>query len=340
MNRFSMKASDFDYHLPEKQIAYHPETERQNSRLLLLNRNNGEINHRNFYELPNLLKPGDLLVLNNTKVIPARLFGKRKSGKVVEILLVHKLGEKIWECLVKNPKNNEVIEFDHGLRGTLSKNESNDWLIKFEKHVDDYIELYGKMPLPPYINREAEESDKISYQTVYADKKGAIAAPTAGLHFTHELINEIKSAGVEIEYVTLHVGIGTFKPVKVENIEDHKMHGEYREVPECTASAINKAKSEGRRVIAVGTTVVRTLESSVNEDGEVVPQSGQTELFIVPGFEFKVVDALITNFHLPRSTLLMLVSAFSNYEYIFKAYDEAREKGYRFLSYGDAMFIN
>ncbi len=335
-----MKASDFDYYLPEEQIAYHPQDQRQNSRLLLLNKNSGETSHKKFYELPNFLKSGDLLVLNNTKVIPARLYGKRESGKEIEILLVNKLNEKLWECLVKNPKNNDELEFDHGLRGTLSKNESNVWFVEFEKNVDNYIEKYGKMPLPPYINREARESDKISYQTVYADKKGAIAAPTAGLHFTRELLDEIKSSGVEIEYVTLHVGIGTFKPVKVENIEDHEMHAEYREVPITTATAINRAKAEGRRVIAVGTTVVRTLESSVSEDGEVISQTGQTDLFIVPGFDFKVVDALITNFHLPRSTLLMLVSAFSKYEYVFKAYDEARVMGYRFLSYGDAMFIN
>jgi S-adenosylmethionine:tRNA ribosyltransferase-isomerase len=196
------------------------------------------------------------------------------------------------------------------------------------------------MPLPPYIKREPCDADKISYQTVYAENEGAIAAPTAGLHFTRELLDELKSKGAEIKYVTLHVGIGTFKPVKVENIEDHKMHEEYVSVPESTASAVNEAKAQGRRVIAVGTTVVRTLESSVNENGEVISRSGQTDLFILPGFEFKAVDALITNFHLPRSTLLMLVSAFSEREYIFRAYDEAREKNYRFLSYGDAMFIN
>jgi len=335
-----MKASDFDYHLPEERIAYHPKAQRHNSRLLLLNKNSGEIDHRNFYELPTLLNPGDVLVLNNTKVIPARLYGKRKSGKEVEILLISKIGERIWECLVKNPKNNDELEFANDLKGKLSKDEINSWFIEFDEPVDDYIELYGKMPLPPYINREAQESDRVSYQTVYADKKGAIAAPTAGLHFTSKLLDEIKNKGVEIEYVTLHVGIGTFKPVKVENIEDHKMHGEFRSISTSAASAINKAKAQGRRVVTVGTTVVRTLESSVNENGEVVPQMGKTDLFIVPGFEFKVVDALITNFHLPRSTLLMLVSAFSDYKYIFNAYDEAREKGYRFLSYGDAMFIN
>ena len=335
-----MKASDFDYYLPEEQIAYHPEAQRQNSRLLLLNKNSGELDHRYFFELPSFLNPGDLLVLNNTKVIPARLYGKRKSGKEVEILLINKLGEQIWECLVKNPKKNDELEFDHGLKGKLSKSETNDWSIEFDDSIDEYIDKYGKMPLPPYINREAQESDRVSYQTVYADKKGAIAAPTAGLHFTPELLDEIKNKGVEIEYVTLHVGIGTFKPVKVDNIEDHNMHGEFRSISTATAETINKAKTEGRRVVAVGTTVVRTLESSVNDNGEVVPQTGQTDLFIVPGFKFKVVDALITNFHMPRSTLLMLVSAFSDYKYIFNAYDEAREKGYRFLSYGDAMFIN
>jgi len=335
-----MKSSDFDYHLPEERIAYHPVAHRQNSKLLLLNKKDGEIRHRNFYELPGLLNPGDLLVLNNTKVIPARLFGKKKSGKEIEILLVEKLNDTNWKCMVKTPKDNLEVLFEDGFKGKLHLSEKNDWSIIFEGNLKNYLELYGRMPLPPYIKREPNEADKISYQTVYANNEGAIAAPTAGLHFTHKLLNEIKARGVEIEYVTLHVGIGTFKPVKVENIKDHKMHEEYIYVPESTASAVNKAKNEGRRVIAVGTTVVRTLESSVNENEEVIPQSGRTDLFIVPGFEFKAVDALITNFHLPRSTLLMLVSAFSKREYIFKAYNEAREKNYRFLSYGDAMFIN
>jgi len=335
-----MKASDFDYYLPEGQIAYHPVAHRQNSKLLLLNKRDGDIRHRNFYDLPDFLNPGDLLVLNNAKVIPARLYGKRASGKEIEILLVKKINDTKWKCLVKNPKDNLEVLFDEGGRGKLHLNEENDWVIQFEENAKKYLELYGKMPLPPYIKREPCDADKISYQTVYADNEGAIAAPTAGLHFTRELLDELKSKGVEIEYVTLHVGIGTFKPVKVENIKDHKMHEEYISVPESTASAVNKAKTEGRRVIAVGTTVVRTLESSVNENGEVVSCSGQTDLFILPGFKFKAVDALITNFHLPRSTLLMLVSAFSRREYIFKAYDEAREQNYRFLSYGDAMFIN
>ena len=334
-----MKAEDFDYYLPEDQIAYHPETERQNSRLLLLKKETGKIDHSNFYELPHFLSPGDLLVLNNTKVIPARILGKRKTGAEVEILLVQRISDKLWECLLRNPKKDEVINFEDGLKGKLLKVDDQKWAIEFDSPVDDYIEFHGKMPLPPYINRDANETDKITYQTVYAKEKGAIAAPTAGLHFTEELLGDIKSKGIEIEYVTLHVGIGTFKPVKTDDVKDHIMHAEYRTVSDTTADAINKAKSEGRRIIAVGTTVVRTLESSVNEEGEVVPESGQTDLFIVPGFKFNVVDALITNFHLPRSTLLMLVSAFSDREYIFNAYNEAREKNYRFLSYGDAMFI-
>ncbi len=335
-----MKASDFDYYLPEEQIAYHPVPQRQNSKLLLLDKNGGKISHRNFYELPDFLNPGDLLVLNNTKVIPARLYGKRASGKEIEILLVKKIDATKWECLVKNPKDNLEVIFNEGVSGKLHLSEEGDWVIQFDENARKYLDLYGKMPLPPYIKREPCDADKISYQTVYAKNEGAIAAPTAGLHFTRELLDKIKSKGVEIEYVTLHVGIGTFKPVKVENIKDHKMHEEYISVPVSAASAVNKAKAEGRRVIAVGTTVVRTLESSVNEDGEVVSRSGQTDLFILPGFKFKAVDALITNFHLPCSTLLMLVSAFSRREYIFRAYDEAREHNYRFLSYGDAMFIN
>lgn len=335
-----MKASDFDYHLPEERIAYYPLDQRQNSRLLELKRKSGEITHRKFFDLPEILKPGDLLVLNNTRVIPARLYGIRKSGKEAEVLLVNKINEKVWECLVKNPKNNEELVFEYGLKAVLSIGDNKDWFIKFDQSADEYIELHGNMPLPPYINRKAEDSDTVTYQTVYAEHKGAIAAPTAGLHFTAGLIDQIKSRGVTVEYVTLHVGIGTFKPVKVENIEDHEMHGEFCVVSEAAAASINDAKSQGRRVVAVGTTVVRTLESSVDEAGKVAAYSGETNLFIKPGFDFKVVDALITNFHLPRSTLLMLVSAFSSYENIFTAYEEAKTRGYRFLSYGDAMFIN
>ncbi len=334
-----MKASDFDYELPHELIAYYPQTARQNSKLLLLNKRTGEVDHHRFYELPSLLSAGDVLVLNNTKVIPARLYGRRKTGAQIEILLVQRRSETTWECLVRNPKNSEEILFESGITGRLLKGDEQKWEIDFEEPVDDYINAHGKMPLPPYIDRRPKDSDKTTYQTVYAEHSGAIAAPTAGLHFTTELLEEIKARSIEIEYVTLHVGIGTFKPVKTKNIDDHIMHAEYREVGSSTAEAINKAKSEGRRVVAVGTTVVRTLESSVNNKGEVIAQTGQTDLFITPGFKFNVVDALITNFHLPRSTLLMLVSAFSEREYIFNAYEEAKETNYRFLSYGDAMFI-
>ncbi len=334
-----MKASDFDYELPQELIAYYPQTQRQKSKLLLLNKRTGEIDHSHFYELPDLLNSGDVLVLNNTKVIPARLYGRRKTGVEVEVLLVQRCSENTWECLMRNPKDNEQILFDGGITGKLLKGDEQKWLIEFEEPVDDYINSHGKMPLPPYIDRKPEDSDKATYQTVYAEHSGAIAAPTAGLHFTTELLEDIKERGIEIEYVTLHVGIGTFKPVKAENIDEHIMHAEYREIASSTAEAINKAKFEGRRVVAVGTTVVRTLESSVNDEGKVIAMTGQTDLFITPGFKFNVVDALITNFHLPHSTLLMLVSAFSDREFIFKAYEEAKDKNYRFLSYGDAMYI-
>lgn len=335
-----MKTSDFDYHLPDEKIAYRPLGERQNSRLMVLDREGGKVSHRRFYELPGILKPGDLLVLNNTRVIPARLIGKRASGDRIEVLLVEKHGERRWACLVRNPKNNLEIEFEEGVKGELLRNGSREWLIEFEVGADDYLDRIGKMPLPPYIKREPDDRDRVSYQTVYAKKEGAIAAPTAGLHFTPELLSRLEEKGVETAYVTLHVGIGTFKPVKTENIEQHEMHTEYREVPDETAAAVNDARARGGRVIAVGTTVMRTLESSVDSTGKVVNTSGHTGLFICPGFEFRVVDALITNFHLPRSTLLMLVSAFAGREFIFHAYEEAKEEGYRFLSYGDAMFIN
>ncbi len=334
-----MKTSDFDYHLPEEKIAYRPLGERENSRLMVLDRGEGKISHRRFFELPGILKAGDLLVLNNTRVIPARLIGKRASGDRIEVLLVERHDERRWGCLVRNPKNNLEIEFERGVKGRLLRNGSREWLIEF-KEKTDYLDGIGSMPLPPYIKREPDEKDRVSYQTVYAKNEGAIAAPTAGLHFTPELLGRLQEGGVETAYVTLHVGIGTFKPVKTENIEQHEMHAEYREVPGETAGAVNDAKARGRRVIAVGTTVMRTLESSVDESGEVVKTSGPTGLFICPGFRFRVVDALITNFHLPRSTLLMLVSAFAGREFIFQAYEEAKEAGYRFLSYGDAMFIN
>ncbi len=335
-----MKTSDFDYHLPEERIAYRPAAERQKSKLMVLDREKGEITHRKFFELPGLLEPEDLLVLNDTRVIPARLSGRKKSGERAEILLVERRDSRTWTCLVRNPKEGLVIEFEGGPSGRLFSGGGGAWLVEFSGDADSYIDGSGGMPLPPYIKREPDAGDRVSYQTVYAEKPGAIAAPTAGLHFTPALLKEIEHRGVRIARVTLHVGIGTFKPVKTELVREHDMHPEFREVPREAADAVNGAKSRGGRVIAVGTTVLRTLESSVNEAGDVVPCRGETGLFIVPGYEFKAADALITNFHLPRSTLLMLVSAFAGREFILRAYSEALNGDYRFLSYGDAMFIN
>lgn len=334
-----MKTSDFDYVLPDERIAYHPLKDRQNSKLMVLDRQDRSILHKRFYELTELLRPGDLLIFNNTKVIPARIFGKKKSGAEIEVLFLERIDGNKWKCLARNPKEGAQLEFEEGVTGRLSSLNSSEWTIEFSEDVSAFLNKHGRMPLPPYIKREAEEADKVTYQTVYAQREGAAAAPTAGLHFTPGLIEEMEKRGIETGYVTLHVGLGTFLPVKDENIADHVMHSEYIEVPERTAALVNEAKREGRRVIAVGTTVVRTLESCVNEEGRVHENSGRTELFITPGFKFKVVDALITNFHLPRSTLLMLVSAFAGKEFIFKAYEEALLGDYRFLSYGDAMFI-
>ncbi|HXG31456.1 MAG TPA: tRNA preQ1(34) S-adenosylmethionine ribosyltransferase-isomerase QueA [Thermodesulfobacteriota bacterium] len=334
-----MKTADFDYILPEELIAFYPLSRREESRLMVISRRDGCIEHKRFYELPLLLKDGDVLVLNNTKVLPARLLGRTGTGKRYEILLTERLSPRLWKGVMRNPRDGMAVEFEGGLKGKILRNGKDEWLIEFAEHPDRYIERFGKMPLPPYIRREPEEKDRFFYQTVYAEKEGAIAAPTAGLHFTEALLDEIRRRGVEIRYVTLHVGVGTFKPVKTENVENHRIHPEYREIPEETALSITRAKGERRRVFAVGTTVVRALESSVDESGGLRPEIGYTDLFIYPGFEFHIVDAMITNFHLPRSTLLMLVSAFAGRELILKAYEEAKGRGYRFLSYGDAMLI-
>lgn len=335
-----MKTSDFDYHLPPELIALYPLSKREECRLMVVDRKTGTIEHRRFFELPYILKAEDLLVLNNTRVIPARLTGRVvSSNRRCEVLLTERISSCIWKGLMKKPKNGMLLEFEGGLKGKVFKDGRDEWVFEFSEDVDDYLERFGKMPLPPYIQRDPEEDDKLFYQTVYASKKGSVAAPTAGLHFSETLIDEIKKKGIEIRFVTLHVGVGSFKPVKVESIEGHKMHPEYREITEEVAFSVNRAKSEGRRVIAVGTTVVRALESAVCEDGSIKPISGYTDLFIYPGFNFRVVDALITNFHLPRSTLLMLVAAFSGRELIMRAYEEAKKERYRFLSYGDAMLI-
>ena len=334
-----MKTADFDYHLPQELIALYPLQRREESRLMVLLRKEQKVEHRRFYELPEFLREGDVVVLNNTKVIPARLFGKTDAGKEFEVLLEERVNPRLWKGIMKNPKHGMTIQFNGGLKGKVLRDGKDRWLVEFEEIADDYIERFGKMPLPPYIRREPEEWDRIFYQTVYAKIEGAIAAPTAGLHFTERLLDEIHKKGVEIQYVTLHIGAGTFKPVKTDDIRKHNIHPEHKEIPEQTALAVCRAKRERRRIIAVGTTVVRALESSVDEIGSLQPAIGLTELFIYPSFQFRIVDGLITNFHLPRSTLLVLVSAFAGREFILEAYKEAKKEGYRFLSYGDAMLI-
>ena len=334
-----MKTSDFDYDLPEERIAVRPLPGRQDSRLLVLDRESGSITHRKFLELPGLLGPGDLLVLNDTRVLPARLYGKKPSGAEIEVLLEEKTGERTWKCIARGPKQNLVVDFGRGLTGTLTKSGGDTWQIGFSDDILSFLDSLGHMPLPPYIKRRADEGDKTTYQTVYAEREGAIAAPTAGLHFTEELLSEIERRGVGVARVTLHVGAGTFLPVKSEKIEEHRIHSEWREVSPETADMVNDTRSRGGRVVAVGTTVLRSLESAAGEDGTVAPVSGRTDLFVYPGYKFRVTDALVTNFHMPRSTLLMLVSAFAGRELILKSYGAALENGYRFLSYGDAMFI-
>ena len=339
-----MKVTDFDYELPEELIAQHPVEPRDTARLLTLDKVTGEVVHKeHFYDLLDELHEGDVLVFNNTKVIPARLYGQRQgSGGKVEVLLLTPCGENRWECLVKPGKKcpvGQVIEFDDRLSGTvIDKTEFGGRIIEFTCNgvFDDVIQEIGEMPLPPYIHEKLEDKDR--YQTVYAKEKGSAAAPTAGLHFTPELLEKIKAKGVELEFVTLHVGLGTFRPVSAETIEDHEMHSEFYTVSPEAAAALNRAKKEGRRIIAVGTTSVRTLESA-GASGTMVPGGNWTKIFIYPGFKFHFVDALVTNFHLPQSTLIMLVSALSSRENILHAYGEAVKEKYRFFSFGDAMFI-
>lgn len=340
-----MKVTDFDYELPEALIAQFPVEPRDTSRLLTLNKVTGAVEHKaHFYELVEELNEGDVLVFNNTKVIPARLYGHREgSGGKVEVLLLTPCGENRWECLVKPGKKcpvGQVIVFDERLKATvLDKTDFGGRIVEFtvDGIFDDIIQEIGEMPLPPYIHEKLE--DKERYQTVYAKEKGSAAAPTAGLHFTSELLEKIKAKGVELEFVTLHVGLGTFRPVSVESIEDHDMHSEFYSVSPETAARINDAKAKGRRIIAVGTTSVRTLESASTDDGVLQGTSGWTQIFIYPGYTFKMVDALVTNFHLPQSTLLMLISALAGREHCLAAYEEAVREKYRFFSFGDAMFI-
>ena len=331
----SVLTQDFDYDLPAGSIAQEA-SPRGESRLLVLDRA-GPDRHARVRDLPSLLRPGDLLVLNDTRVIPARLFGRSTGGGRMEVLLAERTGERDWDALVKPGKRARPgarIDFEDGLFAEVADKSEDRYHLRFSEPVEPHLERLGHIPLPPYIHRPDTPEDRERYQTVYARTPGAIAAPTAGLHFTEDLLEEIEEAGVGIARVTLHVGIGTFRPVSVERIEEHRMDRERYEIGEEAAEAIRKAD----RVVAVGTTVVRTLESAALETGEVRAGSGSTELFITPGFKFQVVDALLTNFHLPRSTLLMLVSAFAGRERVLAAYEEAVREGYRFYSYGDAMF--
>lgn len=340
-----LKKSDFYFDLPKELIAQDPLEERSSSRLLVLDRYTGAVSHHGFREVIDFLRPGDCLVLNNTKVIPARLLGEREgTGAHVEVLLLKRKGSDLWETLVKPGKKcrpGTRLSFGNGLlkAEVLEVVEEGNRLIRFEYEgvFEEVLDRLGEMPLPPYITHKLQ--DKNRYQTVYAKYEGSAAAPTAGLHFTVELLKEIEAKGIRLAYVTLHVGLGTFRPVKEENVLEHHMHSEYFQVSEETARIINGTRSQGGRVICVGTTSCRTVESAADENGLVHSGSGSTEIFIYPGYRFKVLDGLITNFHLPESTLIMLVSALAGRENVMRAYEEAVRERYRFFSFGDAMLI-
>jgi S-adenosylmethionine:tRNA ribosyltransferase-isomerase len=343
-----MRVEDFDYNLPARLIAQAPSVKRDVARLMTLERDSGSIGESRFTEAAGMFRRGDLLVLNDTRVIPARLFGFKESGGKVEIFLLRRLADtsEIWHCLIrssKSPRKETVVRLPEDAVATvLERGVDGTCTVAFSTHGEDFdtwLERNGSMPLPPYIKRPADKGDKDRYQTVFAREKGAVAAPTAGLHFTDELLREIASHGVEIAALTLHVGLGTFLPVRVGDPRDHRMHREYFRIPPGTAEAVNQRKLKGGRVIAVGTTTTRALEQAAGDDGLLRPMEGEADIFIYPGYRFRIVDALFTNFHLPKSTLLMLVSAFAGKELLFRAYDEAVEKGFRFYSYGDAMFI-
>ncbi|MCI8818874.1 MAG: tRNA preQ1(34) S-adenosylmethionine ribosyltransferase-isomerase QueA, partial [Oscillibacter sp.] len=340
-----MKTSDFYYDLPPELIAQTPMEKRDGSRLMTLDRRTGETGHRHFYDLPSLLRPGDCLILNDSRVLPARLLGQRlPGGGACEVLLLTDRGENVWECLVRPGRKLRTgarMTFGDGslTAEVVGEEADGNRLVRFayEGIFLEVLERLGKMPLPPYIKEELLDRER--YQTVYSKVLGSAAAPTAGLHFTPELLEEIRARGVRIGCVTLHVGLGTFRPVKEEAIEDHDMHSEFCTVPPETAELINRTKAEGGRVICVGTTSCRTLESWAEEDGHMEPRSGWTNIYLYPGCRFKVMDGLVTNFHLPESTLIMLVSAFAGREAVLNAYREAVAERYRFFSFGDAMFI-
>lgn len=339
-----MNTEDFNYDLDPSFIAQHPEEKRENSKLLLVNKDNFTLEHKRFYDIIDYLEEGDCLVLNDTRVIPARIFGHRpEKEEAIEVLLLKNQEGKIWECLVKPGKKMKLdtsIIFSEKLSGrVIDITDEGHRIIKFsyEGILEEILNEIGNMPLPPYISEKLEDKEK--YQTVYAKHNGSVAAPTAGLHFSKDLLEKIAKKGVDIAYLTLHVGFGTFKPVSAEKIEDHHMHSEYYVLDEKASQKINKAIENKKRIIAVGTTSVRTLESVANKFSKIQAHSDWTDIFIYPGYEFKVVDGLITNFHLPKSTLLMLVSTLASREIIFNAYEEAKKNNYRFFSFGDAMFI-
>jgi len=339
-----MKTSDFYFNLPEEQIAQVPLKDRTSSRLMVLDKESGEIKHQHFYDILSYLNKGDCLVLNDTRVIPARLFGARPSGGKVEFLLLTRKDEKRWEVLVKPGKKARVgdeIIFGEGILKAKVEQVIEDGkrivCFEYEGIFEEVLDRLGEMPLPPYIHEKLE--DKERYQTVYSKNEGSAAAPTAGLHFTTELLERIKEKGVNIAYVTLHVGLGTFRPVKVDDVMEHEMHSEFYQITQETADMINETKKAGGRIISVGTTSTRTVESNADENGMLKAGSGWTNIFIYPGYSFKCVDALITNFHLPESTLIMLVSALAGKEQTLAAYNEAVKEDYRFFSFGDAMFI-
>ncbi len=340
-----MKVSEFNYVLPEELIAQHPYDKRDEARLMMLNKKDQTIEHKVFKDVIDYLEPGDCLVINNTKVIPARLYGKKDTGANVEFLLLKRIEGDIWEAMVRpggKLKPGAKVTFGEGLLNAeiLDVLEGGNRKVKFEYKgiFNEILDQIGLMPLPPYIT-EATREDNKKYQTVYAKYDGSAAAPTAGLHFTEELLEKIKEKGIEIANVTLHVGIGTFRPVKVENIEEHQMHSEHYYIKQEDADKINKAKKNGKRVVAVGTTSCRVLESVADEKGMMKEIEGDTSIFIYPGYQFKCIDCLITNFHLPESTLIMLVSSLAGKDFIMKAYEEAVKERYKFFSFGDAMMI-
>lgn len=346
-----MKLSDYDYNLPEDLIAQLPADKRENSRMLVLNRQKQTIVSKHFYDIVDLIEPDSLLVLNDTKVLPARLRGEKETGAKIEIFLLKQTVEDCWDVLIKpskRVKEGTVVKISDELSVKVLKRLEDDgeWSVKllFEGNVIDVLHRNGNIPLPPYIERrlqndEIKKLDFERYQTVYARDEGSVAAPTAGLHFTKEILQKLADKNIEIKYVTLNVGLGTFRPVKCENVLEHKMHSETFEISAETAEAVNNAKKEGRKIVAVGTTTVRTLETAYQKFGSVIECRDASELFIYPPYDFKVVDNLITNFHLPKSTLLMLVSALAGKEFIFEAYQKAIAEKYRFYSYGDCMYI-